>query len=83
MYGTTKEFLDYFNLKNLDELPPLAELRDLNTIGAELELNLPEVMPDEALVPANDAVQVSSAEIEESVAAAEKPEGEETSAILH
>ena len=26
MYGTTKEFLDYFNLKSLDQLPPLAEI---------------------------------------------------------
>lgn len=25
LYGTTKEFLDYFGLKNLNELPPLAE----------------------------------------------------------
>lgn len=29
MYGTTKAFLDYFNLKSLDELPPLAEIREL------------------------------------------------------
>ena len=29
MYGTTKEFLDYFNLKSLDQLPPLAEIRAL------------------------------------------------------
>ena len=29
MYGTTKGFLDYFNLKSLDELPPLAEIRAL------------------------------------------------------
>ncbi|MCP5015341.1 MAG: SMC-Scp complex subunit ScpB [Ketobacter sp.] len=38
MYGTTRQFLDYFNLKNLDELPSLAEIRDLDTINAELEL---------------------------------------------
>jgi segregation and condensation protein B len=37
LYGTTREFLDYFNLKSLGDLPPLAELRDLETIGAELE----------------------------------------------
>ena len=36
MYGTTKEFLDYFSLKSLDELPTLAELRDLSAIGEEL-----------------------------------------------
>jgi segregation and condensation protein B len=29
LYGTTKAFLDYFNLKSLDELPPLAEIRAL------------------------------------------------------
>ena len=29
LYGTTKTFLDYFNLKSLDELPPLAEIRAL------------------------------------------------------
>jgi segregation and condensation protein B len=37
MYGTTKAFLDYFNLKALDELPPLAEIRALlEPIEAEL-----------------------------------------------
>jgi segregation and condensation protein B len=29
MYGTTKAFLDYFNLKSLAEMPPLAEVRAL------------------------------------------------------
>ncbi|MCY1442983.1 Segregation and condensation protein B [compost metagenome] len=29
MFATTKAFLDHFNLKNLDELPPLAALREL------------------------------------------------------
>ncbi len=29
MYGTTKAFLDYFDLKNLNELPPLPELKQL------------------------------------------------------
>lgn len=33
LYGTTREFLDYFNLKSLSELPPLSELRDLDAIG--------------------------------------------------
>ena len=37
LFGTTREFLDYFNLKNLAELPPLAAIRDLDLIGAELE----------------------------------------------
>ena len=29
MFATTKGFLDHFNLKNLDDLPPLAELREM------------------------------------------------------
>jgi len=46
MYGTTRQFLDYFNLKGLDDLPTLMELRDIDTINAELELGLPgEAMP--------------------------------------
>lgn len=43
VYGTTKEFLDYFGLKSLDELPTLAELRDIDSINAELDLDIPGV----------------------------------------
>lgn len=41
LYGTTRGFLEHFNLKNLEELPPLAELRDVEKIAAELNLRLP------------------------------------------
>ncbi len=41
MYASTREFLDYFNLKSLDELPTLAELRDIDKINAELDLRFP------------------------------------------
>ncbi len=37
LYATTRAFLDYFNLRSLSELPPLAAPRDLDAIGAELE----------------------------------------------
>ncbi len=37
LYATTRVFLDYFNLKNLGDLPPLAAPRDLAAIGAALE----------------------------------------------
>ena len=37
MYATTKQFLDYFSLKKLDELPTLSEIRDLDIINAELD----------------------------------------------
>ena len=36
MYATTRQFLDYFNLKTLDQLPALAEIRDLESLTAEL-----------------------------------------------
>lgn len=41
LYATTREFLDYFNLESLEELPSLAELRDIDAINAELELTMP------------------------------------------
>ena len=40
LYGSTREFLEHFNLKNLEELPPLSALRDLDIIGRELNLRL-------------------------------------------
>jgi len=43
MYATTKTFLDYFSLKSLDDLPTLAELRDIDSINAELDLEIPGV----------------------------------------
>jgi segregation and condensation protein B len=42
LYATTKEFLDYFNLSSLNELPTLAEIRDLDSINRELELSDPD-----------------------------------------
>ncbi len=36
MYGTTREFLDHFNLKTLDQLPTLSEVRDLDQRYPEL-----------------------------------------------
>ena len=38
MYGTTKKFLDYFNLKSLNQMPSLAEIKDLDTVHPELDL---------------------------------------------
>jgi segregation and condensation protein B len=39
LLGTTREFLDYFGLKSLDELPSLAELRDMDDVGIQLEFD--------------------------------------------
>lgn len=41
MYATTRQFLDYFDLKSLDDLPPLSELKDIDKLNAELDLRFP------------------------------------------
>lgn len=38
LLGTTREFLEYFGLKSLDELPPLTELRSLGELDPQLDL---------------------------------------------
>lgn len=40
LYATTRQFLDYFNLKRLEELPSLSEIRDLDEMNSALELNV-------------------------------------------
>jgi len=40
LFGTTKVFLDYFDLKSLDDLPSLAEIMDMGSIEPELDLEL-------------------------------------------
>ena len=42
LYATTRGFLDYFNLSSLEDLPSLAELRDIDAINAELDLEPPQ-----------------------------------------
>jgi segregation and condensation protein B len=42
LYATTKGFLDYFNLKSLEELPSLMEIRDLDKISAEIDIQAAE-----------------------------------------
>ena len=48
MFGTARQFLDYFNLKSLSELPSLTQLRDLDDIHPELDLKFPEEIPAKA-----------------------------------
>jgi len=77
LLGTTREFLDYFGLKSLDQLPTLAELKDLETIGVQLELpggKSPAATTEETQATAEDA---SAGDIEEDAtpdASAEDPE---------
>ncbi len=57
MFGTTKTFLDYFGLKKLDDLPPLADLADWESL--RVQLDLPEV-DEEQVVDAVDTYGVDT-----------------------
>jgi segregation and condensation protein B len=39
LFGTTRTFLDYFNLKSLDDLPPLADILNLDSMDPQLALD--------------------------------------------
>ncbi|MGN6314459.1 MAG: SMC-Scp complex subunit ScpB [Rhodanobacteraceae bacterium] len=60
LFGTTRNFLDYFNLKSLDQLPTLAEIRDLEDIEPQLSLvagvDAPEVADAGNATDAEDAL---------------------------
>jgi len=66
LLGTTREFLDYFGLRSLDELPPLAELK---AIG---DFNLQLALPGEATAGAEDGGGAAAAPV---VAPAEADDG--------
>jgi len=57
LLGTTREFLDYFGLKSLDELPSLAALKDMDDVGIQLEFQGPATIQAAAAdqAAANDA----------------------------
>jgi segregation and condensation protein B len=84
MYGTTRQFLDYFSLKTLDELPSLAELRDLNEIGRELELDLADIpgLQVEDSDATEEPVEAAADDSEESLQRVEPAAGE-TGATIH
>ncbi|VVC76246.1 hypothetical protein AQUSIP_15520 [Aquicella siphonis] len=86
IYGTTKTFLDYFNLKSLTELPSLAEFKDLAAQDKKLQVQLAlensglgpensENIPGEreAVLP-GDAADESSAGQENNVIAFNEPQ---------
>ena len=50
MYGTTRDFLDYFNLKSLNDLPSLADISDFENLNPELDLEQNVVQADEEVI---------------------------------
>jgi segregation and condensation protein B len=53
LLGTTREFLDYFSLKRLDDLPTLAQLKELEDL--RVQLTLPGADPQVAVATDADA----------------------------
>lgn len=80
LLGTTKEFLDYFNLKSLSELPTLEELKDLDAKGNELEKQLELSQQHDAANEPND--ELSAEDIGETVESAEEIAAETNDAEL-
>lgn len=72
LFATTKQFLDYFNLKSLDDLPALGEIKDLTDLDPALELSLAQGVPpnndqdlSESDSPQNESVIDSQSESED------------------
>jgi len=61
LYATTRQFLDYFNMQSLDELPSLAEIKDLDELNPQLGLTEPCAVEEQAssaeIEPQKEAVQ--------------------------
>ena len=53
LYATTKQFLDYFNIKSLEYLPTLGDIKDFSELDPDLELAL-AATPTEISSAAND-----------------------------
>ena len=83
MFATTKQYLDYFNLKSLQDLPPLSEIRDLaedepefdleDDLAGQRILELPEELVDENSIELSESDKAELIAEEEAVALAAKP----------
>jgi segregation and condensation protein B len=82
LLGTTPEFLDYFSLKSIEDLPPLAELKSLSDLNLQLPLPVSGDAPADvggngeaaaAAVDSGEAAPVDSGEVALVNAAADEP----------
>lgn len=60
LYATTKQFLDNFGLKSLNELPPLSEIQDLN----QMEKGLEQVLSQQENEAADNLISVENEDVE-------------------
>ena len=54
MLGTTRQLLDYFNMNSLDEMPPLADIQDIDKLYPELDLKTEQEQVDVSINNTND-----------------------------
>ena len=54
LYATTKQFLDYFSMNSLDQLPALNEIKDIEDINPELALEVAQQMVEKAEAKQNE-----------------------------
>ncbi|MCU0765991.1 MAG: SMC-Scp complex subunit ScpB [Gammaproteobacteria bacterium] len=74
LYATTRQFLDYFGLRSLDELPTLAELKDMESLDGELVLEPPAEGAEAADAPsAAEAVDAGAVDAPADVPVAGSP----------
>ncbi|MDN5923478.1 MAG: SMC-Scp complex subunit ScpB [Xanthomonadales bacterium] len=64
LYGTSKEFLDYFKLRSLDQLPALADERDMEAIDPQLNFDgeRPAIAAQAAVANADDDTNQAASE---------------------
>lgn len=89
MFATSKQFLDYFNLESLQQLPALSEIRDIDggakDLGFEAELaaarvlEMPENTEEENTAALSEDEKAELLAEEEAIALSQKPLDE----ILH
>jgi segregation and condensation protein B len=85
LLGTTREFLDYFSLKKLDDLPTLAQLKELEDLrvqlslpGADPQVEVPTDAEAEAPVASDDAAAGAASESDSLDASADDDEEQDS-----
>jgi segregation and condensation protein B len=68
LYGTTTDFLEYFNLASIQQLPELADQRDLAEIAKDLNILLPELRQT-----SSEEAELAERDSEESIDSDENP----------
>ena len=76
LLGTTREFLDYFNLKKLDDLPTLAQLKELEELRVQLSLPGadPQVAAEQAAETTAEDAETAAEDDDEAASSVPEPD---------